>query len=655
MKKIAVFTHKLTIEYALQIIQGIQSFFSNKEDVQLFVAQTTEPHYIHGIYEYQYWASAELLKNKDIDLYIIITSSYCTYQDAKGIADMFSNFTDRPIISVSSGLPLENSKYTSFDVENTYYKVIRHLKIVHHCHNIGFMSSNLTGSTEGEERLSAFKKAMERNNLKVQENWILNGTFDQYYAETLIPKLYKSKKDIPYDALICANDLMAMGAMESFQKLGVKIPRDLKIVGYDDTSHASTCRPTLSTINQGMFSNGYKSGELAYKILQGHAVPDKIVLPTQIRYRQSCGCIRLSDNRNRYRLKSFGRKIECYQNENKDERIGIDDISNIYRIFDPAKSNATLRDVYYSIQNNMSRLSFDSFTLCLYETPLYCSRQCNFSVPAKASLKMHINEIPELSFFEEETNFYNPQELLIPQKAATLTGKNVILQPLFSGETQYGYIICAIKNHKYAVNCVYLKILNSIITSALELSNTISRMQTLDYERKQLQMSNSDLKRQSITDELTQLLNRRGFMELGQKMITLSKELNNKGLVFFCDMDGLKKINDSYGHAMGDKAIMLQAQTLNFVFRKTDIIGRLGGDEFAVIAPGTSKEFVEIINKKLLVVNKKLSAENDLPFELSMSIAAVEFSEFNFDIDTLLNMADEQMYLTKKQKKSLEK
>jgi diguanylate cyclase (GGDEF)-like protein len=100
---------------------------------------------------------------------------------------------------------------------------------------------------------------------------------------------------------------------------------------------------------------------------------------------------------------------------------------------------------------------------------------------------------------------------------------------------------------------------------------------------------------------------------------------------------------------------MLQAQTLNFVFRKTDIIGRLGGDEFAVIAPGTSKEFVEIINKKLLVVNKKLSAENDLPFELSMSIAAVEFSEFNFDIDTLLNMADEQMYLTKKQKKSLEK
>ena len=100
------------------------------------------------------------------------------------------------------------------------------------------------------------------------------------------------------------------------------------------------------------------------------------------------------------------------------------------------------------------------------------------------------------------------------------------------------------------------------ITSAIKLSNEQITNSKLESKNTKLKIHSSKLDTLSNTDELTQINNRRGFMNLVTKMIKNSISNNRTGLIIFCDMDGLKKINDTYGHEAGDKAIIMQTQIL---------------------------------------------------------------------------------------------
>jgi len=97
-----------------------------------------------------------------------------------------------------------------------------------------------------------------------------------------------------------------------------------------------------------------------------------------------------------------------------------------------------------------------------------------------------------------------------------------------------------------------------------------------------------DLERMAITDELTGLLNRRGFeAEFGQAL-ALARRYNEPGVLVYVDLDGFKLVNDTYGHAAGDEVLRRVARLLSGAVRATDVVGRLGGDEFAVLLVRTS-------------------------------------------------------------------
>ena len=156
--------------------------------------------------------------------------------------------------------------------------------------------------------------------------------------------------------------------------------------------------------------------------------------------------------------------------------------------------------------------------------------------------------------------------------------------------------------------------------------------------------NNNELVLQSRTDELTKVLNRRGTYEYGQQLIDLNISMNKTGTVFFCDLDGLKKINDTWGHEIGDLAIKTEAEVLKATFRGSDLVGRLSGDEFCVVAPGYEVENVNELRKELIENNEKFSEDAGLPFTLSISIGGMEFSNLNSSIQELLHAADQQLY-----------
>jgi diguanylate cyclase (GGDEF)-like protein len=137
-------------------------------------------------------------------------------------------------------------------------------------------------------------------------------------------------------------------------------------------------------------------------------------------------------------------------------------------------------------------------------------------------------------------------------------------------------------------------------------------------------------------------------MEYGQKLIFFSQEIDNDGVVFFADLDGLKKINDKYGHEYGDKAIIGVAEVLKAAFRKMDIIGRLSGDEFGIIASGMDTTHIDKLREKIDSMCADYSEKNKFPFLLSVSLGVSSFDYMNKDLNELLMAADQSLYEQKK-------
>ncbi len=160
------------------------------------------------------------------------------------------------------------------------------------------------------------------------------------------------------------------------------------------------------------------------------------------------------------------------------------------------------------------------------------------------------------------------------------------------------------------------------------------------------------LRDMAITDELTGLFNRRGFLTLAEKQITAAQRAEHDTFLLFADLDNMKKINDSLGHSAGDNALETTARLLKNTFRQADTIARLGGDEFAVLIsarPG-SDSAKAIISRLDEAINAENATKAHL-FTISISFGVVQKKE-EHTLEQLMARADHLMYACKMDKKN---
>src|SRR6266478_5985318 len=166
-------------------------------------------------------------------------------------------------------------------------------------------------------------------------------------------------------------------------------------------------------------------------------------------------------------------------------------------------------------------------------------------------------------------------------------------------------------------------------------------------------MLQAELGNIAITDELTGLYNRRGFMALAERQLKLARRSGRGMLLFVMDVDRLKQINDSFGHSEGDCALKRTAQALEMTFRDSDVIARLGGDEFAVLAIEASGHSEATIRTRLYEDLKSISA-GESSCEISLSLGVARFDPSNrMSIGELMVKADQAMYEQKRQRSRL--
>jgi len=152
----------------------------------------------------------------------------------------------------------------------------------------------------------------------------------------------------------------------------------------------------------------------------------------------------------------------------------------------------------------------------------------------------------------------------------------------------------------------------------------------------------------ALVDELTGLYNRRGFLSYANHLLVLSNRTQRGLLLIYADLDGLKQINDGFGHEAGDKAILFIAKVLQETFRKSDVIGRIGGDEFAIFALEAKTESLDMLRKRLKD-NLRLAAHNfDSKCKPGLSFGIIYYNpEKPQTIEELLKKADRLMYAEK--------
>jgi len=157
----------------------------------------------------------------------------------------------------------------------------------------------------------------------------------------------------------------------------------------------------------------------------------------------------------------------------------------------------------------------------------------------------------------------------------------------------------------------------------------------------------------SITDELTGLLNRRGFFALAQQQMKIANRTRRGLLLFYGDLDGLKSINDTLGHRVGDQALVEASALLREVFRESDIIARLGGDEFAVLMMEESGAPDDVaIRDRLDRAVRARNAQVARTYQLSLSTGIQRYDPENpVSLDRLISIADGLMYEEKKMRK----
>lgn len=169
----------------------------------------------------------------------------------------------------------------------------------------------------------------------------------------------------------------------------------------------------------------------------------------------------------------------------------------------------------------------------------------------------------------------------------------------------------------------------------------------------ELEEANARLRSLSLTDELTGLNNRRGFLILAAGLLKFARRANHPLCLLYIDMDCLKHVNDTFGHAEGDLALAHFVHILTETFRDSDVIGRMGGDEFVVLTIDAAEKDIAVIQARLQSNVNEYNLQSVRGYTLSFSLGVIQVDlNSTFTIETLLTQADAVMYEQKRLKKS---
>lgn len=194
--------------------------------------------------------------------------------------------------------------------------------------------------------------------------------------------------------------------------------------------------------------------------------------------------------------------------------------------------------------------------------------------------------------------------------------------------------------------------LNVVIYPIVDKNKSVEKVAIFVRDITEFRRIEEALRSLSLLDDLTGLHNRRGFVNLGKQFLKMAQRQGKNLVLFFADLDGMKHINDEYGHREGDWALKKVGDVLRDSFRKSDLLARIGGDEFVVLAMESQDFRVDSVVERIKSGLSDINKTSGKPVQLALSVGWKKYDPANpAMIDDLLESADRAMYDEKKRKK----
>jgi len=308
---------------------------------------------------------------------------------------------------------------------------------------------------------------------------------------------------------------------------------------------------------------------------------------------------------------------------------------------------ATLEELSKVIITALSWYEIKQCYLCVYDTPATSLHKANFKLPSSGKLILGYNDgkLAKMQYFS--TQEILPSEFIYQEKR-----NDLIFYPLVAGEDYFGYIAWDMNAVDEFVYETFREQISNTLKIQLLFGERIKAEEQLNLAVIELEKLNGELKNTYVIDELTGIFNRRGFYMHGGNLYKAASITGGKAVMCFGDVDGLKKINDTYGHKEGDEAILTTALLIKESFGTDDIVARIGGDEFIIIAANKSTESeINMIIKGINFNFNKYNSISNKPYKLSISLGFSIYSpEFKLSFEQMIEESDKQLYIQKKNK-----
>jgi DNA-binding LacI/PurR family transcriptional regulator/serine phosphatase RsbU (regulator of sigma subunit) len=222
---------------------------------------------------------------------LIVAGSLGNFVSEEEFTNFYSKFGKLPMICL--GPEIKSVPTITVDNIKGMRDLVAHLVEVHTCRKIAFLRGP-QGNQEAEQRFQSFNEALLAHGIQPDEKIVVEGDFSRDAGVKAVQYLYNS--NLHFDALVCANDDMALGALKMFHELHIKVPEEVLVAGFDDIEECAFSSPPLTTVHQPLFEMGARAVEAIIHQIHSTEVPKSIIVPATISTRHSCGCYQRSAN-----------------------------------------------------------------------------------------------------------------------------------------------------------------------------------------------------------------------------------------------------------------------------------------------------------------------------------------------------------------------
>ncbi|WP_318662240.1 GGDEF domain-containing protein, partial [Treponema sp.] len=616
-------------EHTLKIMEGVSSFFKDT-DVNLLTYQIGSLIDDQDPYNYQNKMVDTLISKNNTDGIIFLALPHFHFESNEYLVEYLSQFEGIPIVSI--GYISDKIPSITYNSANSIAAITEHLIKVHGHKRIALFAVG-TGSNEALERENAFRETLKKNGIEYDENLTMNGAYDYDEAtESLLE--HKKQYGYDFDAIVSVDDDMAFACIDELAREGIDIPSKIAVTGFDNSVRSYSEKFGLTTASQNAEGQGAAAAKMIFDIVSGNKTETQICIPSKPIFRESCGCKR-DHNNDEFEPLTVA---DWFTQRNQ--------FISVIKLYTLMQFELPFSAVRSKLKYELITVGIKDACIVLFEKPISTKKSTVFQLPDKAFVAVSFNSENTYEIGEtNETIGFNPRETIIPPGLLkNLNG--MIVMALYRFSKLIGYIIFKPGDFDLSIYSLMHKIISNSLVASMKISH-------VEDENKNLLNEVTEVSKTSVSDELTGLLNRRGLMQFGQNSIDTCVAMKNSGSVIFTDLDGLKYINDTFGHEAGDKAIVASAKILRKLFRENDIIARLGGDEFCVVAPGLKGSVAESLPERLAAECEEYNKDSGEKFTLSMSVGQALFtpSDATLELQELLVKADSKLYEEKRRKK----